>query len=205
PADRAVNDSRFGIHPSPYQTEVLLGYAAVHELPRQLSKGDRVLRNDHNAGGILVQTMNDAGPPLAADTFYIGTMMQKRVHQCALGSPRRRMDNNPSRLVDNDTICVLIEYIQRQRFWLQRARPGRQLLNLYQIIGSYPCAWLYPVAVESHFAFADEPLYFGTAEFGWGRFMQKMARKKQVQTHARFRAIHKHLLERHGNVNGSTQ
>src|SRR5215467_3620994 len=109
PADRAVDDSRLRIHPSPYQGEIFFGYATLHELPRQSPKRECILGDDHNAGSVLVQTVDNAGPPLTTDTIDIGRMMQKRIDQRAAGSSSRWVDNHPGQLIDNHAIVILIE------------------------------------------------------------------------------------------------
>ena len=82
-----------------------------------------VFRGDHDAAGVLVEPMDDAWPPNAANARQrITAMRQQGVHQCSTWRSRRGMDNHACRFIDYDHVLVLVQNIQVNRLWLDRGR-----------------------------------------------------------------------------------
>lgn len=72
------------------------------------------LGNDQQAGSILVDPVDDAGPRDAADPGKLPpAVMEQGVDQRSVGVSRRRMDHKAGRLVDDDQMFVFISDGQR--------------------------------------------------------------------------------------------
>ncbi len=78
-----------------------------------------VLGDNDNSRSILVQPVDDPWPTLSSDALKIGTVIEEGVHQSLFLSPRSRMHHHSWGLVDHDTIRILVEDIQGNRFWQQ--------------------------------------------------------------------------------------
>ena len=67
--------------------------------------------DDKQSGGTLVEPVHDAGPLDPADARQARpTMADQRVDQRAGRMARRRMDDEPGRLIDHDQMLVLINH-----------------------------------------------------------------------------------------------
>ena len=72
------------------------------------------LGDDQKAGRVLVEPVDDARPPDPADAGEArAAMADQRIDQGAIGMARRRMDDEPGRLVDHDQMLVLVDDIKR--------------------------------------------------------------------------------------------
>jgi hypothetical protein len=86
----------------------------VGELPGQPFVRDIGLGHDQQARGILVDAMDDPRPRDAADARKLATaMVQQGVDQRTIGIARRRVDDQPRRLVDHDQVRVFVNDRQR--------------------------------------------------------------------------------------------
>ena len=71
-------------------------------------------RRQHDAGGVLVETVDDSRPHLAANAGQpIAAMRDQRVHKRAVGLAGARMDDHAGGLVDDDQVGILIQNVQR--------------------------------------------------------------------------------------------
>ena len=103
------------------------GPAVIGELVRQALMRAVVLGHDEQAGGVLVEPMHDARPLHAADARQaVAAMGDERVHERAGLMSRRRVDDQPGRLVDDDEVVVLVHdgKIDGFRLRLGRHRGG---------------------------------------------------------------------------------
>ena len=83
--------------------------------------GKIVLGRDQQPGGVLVDPMYDAGPPLPADTGEsVPTVKEQGVHQGPVRVAGGRMDHHAPGLVDDDHIAVFKDHIQGQILRKQR-------------------------------------------------------------------------------------
>lgn len=73
-----------------------------------------ILGRHHHPRGVLVETMDDAGPEFATDAGEIVTVMEESVDQGPLTVTRRRMNDQSGRLVDDDEMRVFVKNLQRQ-------------------------------------------------------------------------------------------
>src|ERR1019366_10438446 len=83
--------------------------------------GEIVLRDDDQAAGFFVETVNDAGPKVSADFREGLEAMKQSVHQrAAIASVFRRagasMHHHACGLYDDGEVLVLIDHIERNVF-----------------------------------------------------------------------------------------
>ncbi len=83
------------------------------KLGRQITMGFIVLCDHEAAAGFLVQTMDDTGAFLPADSRQCCAVMEQGIDECVLAVARARMDNHTGRLVDYDEVPVLKKDIER--------------------------------------------------------------------------------------------
>jgi hypothetical protein len=62
--------------------------------------------------------MNDAGPFFSADSGQGRAMAEQRINQGVLLMASARMNNKPSRLIDNNEIIILEQNLERNGLWL---------------------------------------------------------------------------------------
>ena len=80
-ADGRVDDGFRWIDAAVHESEVLLLHRALLQLPREVDVGAVVLGDDEQAGGVLVQAVDDAGPEDAADARQVGAVGEQGVDQ----------------------------------------------------------------------------------------------------------------------------
>ena len=102
--------------------QVARGEGGGQRRVRELGLGDH-----HDAGGVLVQPMHDAGPALAADAGeLLAAMRQQGVDQRAVLVAGGGMHDQPGGLVEHDQVGVLVEDGERDRLRLGRGGRGRR-------------------------------------------------------------------------------
>ena len=85
------------------------------ELPGQPPVGRIGFRHHQQAGGLLVETVDDPGAQDAADPREVPAVVEKGVDQRPARMAGGRMDDHPRRLVDDQQRCVLVENLQGDR------------------------------------------------------------------------------------------
>ena len=116
---------------------------AQGKVARQRVMGDLGLGDDHQTARVLVETMDDTGPADPADPGKAcTTMVDQRVYECTVRVSRRRVDNQPRGLIDDDQMCILKSDIQRDR--LRYRRRIRMIRKDYNEIlaAAYPRRWI---------------------------------------------------------------
>lgn len=89
--------------------------AMVGELGGEALMGEVVLGDDEQAARVLVEAVDDAGPAHAADPGQAHPAMRDQpIDEGAVLVPRRRVHDEPCRLVDDDEILVLMDDGERQ-------------------------------------------------------------------------------------------
>jgi hypothetical protein len=78
-----------------------------------------VLGHQQKAGGFLVQTVDQAGPPHAAHAREIAQVVQQGIDQRALLVSSRGVHHQTGRLVNHGQVLVLIGDHERQRLGFQ--------------------------------------------------------------------------------------
>ena len=91
------------------QRDVRLVDAALLHLAREAPVGRVRLRDDDEAGRVLVQPVHDAGALHAADARQVRHERQQRVHERAVRVPRRGVHREPRGLVHHDELIVLVD------------------------------------------------------------------------------------------------
>src|SRR5204863_7557803 len=95
-----------------------------------------VLCHNQASTGLLIETMNDTGSFLAADSGKGGAMMEQRIHQCVLAMPGTGMNDQPGRFVDDEQVLVFKKNLQRNRLGLIFSLLQRRLAHLDAIPAS---------------------------------------------------------------------
>lgn len=122
-AQRRVDSAVAAVGHAPDERPVAPFHAAVTAMGGKL-RGKGCVRNvrlgnHHDARRILVQTMDDAGSPYAADTGQaVAAVVQQRVDQRPGPVAGRGVDHHAGRLVDHDDGLVFVKDVQRDRLRL---------------------------------------------------------------------------------------
>ena len=135
-ADGRVDRAR--VIPDPAADEADIGpcQRMVLELRGERGVGGVVFRRDDEAGGILVDPVDDAGALFPADAGErVAAVREQRVDQRSVRVPRRGMDDESLGLVDDDDIRVLVADLQRDRLRLDRDLADLRERQLQRISG----------------------------------------------------------------------
>ena len=89
------------------QSPVFPLHGAGLELAHQIGLGLQGLGHHHEAGGVLVQAVHDAGP---GHLGQLGRVMQQRVEQGATPVATARMHHQTGRLVDDEDGLILVHH-----------------------------------------------------------------------------------------------
>ncbi len=138
------------------------------------------LGDDQKARRILIETVDDARTFDAADAGEAyAAVGDKRVDERAGGVPRRRMHDQPRRLVDDDHVFVFVDDRKGNIFALRRAFLGLRNGDLVAIAGpGLAPGFEYRLTAEPHLAGGDQALQLRPAEIG------KPAGQPEVETNA---------------------
>ena len=130
--DRLVDHPARSVGRAPHEREVAAlerpaVAAMAGELRRQRLMGAVVLRDHHQAGGVLVEAVHDAGPPLAADAGEtVAAMGDQRIDQSAGRVSGGGMHDQPFGLVDHDDVGVLVNHVERNGLGSRLCRRRRR-------------------------------------------------------------------------------
>jgi len=94
--------------------EVMPRYRSFRQLAHQCRMRLQGLCDQQEPGRILVDTMDDPGP---WHLLQLRSVVQQAIHQRATRVARPRMDDQASRLVDDQQVLILIHNIQRYGLW----------------------------------------------------------------------------------------
>jgi hypothetical protein len=123
---------------------------AQGKVARQRVMGGLGLGDDHQTARVLVETMDDTGPANPADSGKASAAMTNQgVDECAVRVSRRRVNNQPRGLVDDDQMCILKADIQRDRlrYWRRICMIREDYDEI--LTAAYPRRW---IAQRSPFA-----------------------------------------------------
>ncbi len=93
----------------------------------QAPMGDVVFSDDHAAGGVFIEPMDDAGSHLTADAAKVVTMMEEGIDEGAVWVPGCGVDDQSGRFIEHEDVFVLKEDLQRDV--LGNDGDGRDLWN----------------------------------------------------------------------------
>src|SRR5690554_4245289 len=111
PANGRIHRSATGKR-THYHGLVFPAHGAFLQLVNQRGVGNQAAGHHHNAGGVFIQPVHNAGP---GQVFHFRRIVQQRIHQGAVGMARRRVHHQPGRLVDHQQVLVFVHDIQRDR------------------------------------------------------------------------------------------
>jgi hypothetical protein len=126
PGDGGLDAKLAGIEVAPGECRVASAHPASSDGRAQPAMSQVRLGDDHEARGIPVQSVNDAGPPLRS-TGQRRSPRDQRVHEGIVPVPRRRMDDQTGRFVDDGEVFVLKDDREWDRVGLES--PGRLLIG----------------------------------------------------------------------------
>ena len=177
-ADGADNRPGIGCRLTVHHRQVLAAGDALLDLDLQPHQCLLALGHDDAAGGVLVETVHDAGTHLTADAGQVRAMVQQAVDQGAVLVARCRMHGEAGGLVEHNQMGVLKQHIQGHRLGQQvlqrlgRGHPQRDHITRAQ-------GRLGPAgdAVDPHVTGVDELLDAGSALLG------ALAHQPAIQTH----------------------
>ena len=170
-----------------HHRQIMPGHAMGLELGGQAVVGAVGLGRDQKARGILVDPVDDPGPPLAADPRQrVAAVEKQRVDQ----RPRRRagrgMDDHSGRLVDDDQIGILPDHRQGdifgQRLDRSRGVKAQQIDLTFSHLG-FEVGDQHPVPADG--PFGDHPHQAGPRQRG---FLWHGGGKRLIKTVGRVRA-----------------
>src|SRR5881227_1702043 len=100
---------------------------------------------DNATARVFVETMNDAGALLSADSRQSRAVVQERVHQSMFAMTSARVNDKSRRLINDDQVVIFEENLKRDLLW--------QGLDLFAI--SNNLAWPAGRVVETNKPVAD--------------------------------------------------
>ena len=124
--------------------------------------GEIVLGNHEAAGGVLVEPVDDARPPFAADAGERRAMGQERVDERTRLVARRGVRDQPGGLVDHQQIVVLVKQRQVNRLGDECGVHRRRFLPRNHVGRTDRLAGLGRTLVQLDVTLADEGLHAGT-------------------------------------------
>ncbi len=148
----------FGDHPFDERQVATLQLDAIVTGEQQLQTDQRglVLGHHHHARRLAIEPMHDAGAPLAADAGQrIAAVVKERVDQRARLVRRRRMDDQPRRLVEHQQMRVLEKNGQRNVFGQILRRHGRRRTKNDALVGVHFAAGFGARPAHLHLALLD--------------------------------------------------
>ena len=170
-ANAGGDGARVFLHPAVDQGNVLLLYFALGKLLSQFAMRLVILGDDNQPASFLVETMDDAGAHLAANTRELREMMQECVNQSAaitgvFGRSGPGMNHHAGRLVDDGEVVVFVDDVEwnlfgdgAQRSTLGRTQDGNAFVapKLERRFGGS--------TVQENLFIADQFLHAGSADF----------------------------------------
>ena len=144
-----------------------------------------IFGNDHDAAGILIQPVHDAGADHPVDARQVLTVKQQRIDQRARIMSRRRMHYHASGFIEHDHIFIFIDDIQRNvfRLRLQRNRPGQYDLK-------YISRFNFIIRLDQLASFTDAPFVQQNLDMGTGALQH--IRKKYISPFPGIGGIRRH-------------
>ncbi len=103
--------------------------------------GGIILGDDETTTRLFVETMNDAGTLLSADSRQSRAVVEERIDESVFAMTSTRMNDKPRRLVDDDEIVVFEEYLNRDRLREHLDLFQRRLDQLNLVAASDNLAW----------------------------------------------------------------
>lgn len=125
-ADIAADFTLRGVGNATHHGQIGAFHTVIGKLFGQGGMGDVSLGGHHKATGILIETVDDAGPLDSADARQgIAAMSEKSIDQSAVRVAGCGMHNQPRRFVDDDELVIFVNHMKGNVLG-----PGRRLFGL---------------------------------------------------------------------------
>ena len=125
-----------------------------------------VLGHHQQAGGVLVQAVDDAGAQLTADAGKVMDMIQQGIDQRAVLVAGGGVYHHALGLVQHGDVCILIHDAQRQRLGTHLGLPHVGEGCFQHVPGLYRGLFGGRTTVDGDSPFPDQSLGSGTGERG---------------------------------------
>ena len=162
--DRALPFARPG---TVRQRHILANHAALRDHAHQRIHGSAAARHDHQAAGVLVQPVHDAG------TRHLGSSAiacQQTIEQRAAPVARRRVHHQPCRLVHHQKVGIFVHHLDVHGFRAKRLALQRGLhfhTNLVTCLNAQG-RLEHRLAIELHGPLGQQLLQVAARELGHG-------------------------------------
>ena len=180
PADRKLNHATVAGHLSEDDGKIDFTNAASGKLTRKMGMRGRVFGDDEYAGGVFVQTVNDARPQLAADGPDGRTVIQQGIDQSAGRVAGGRVNNHPGRLVEDDQVIIFVEYIQGQRLRFHHRVSWRRYTTGDLILRLQPVTGLFRQAIDRNLAVLNQDCRLRARQGGYTRGNQQINTRPRI-------------------------
>ena len=115
PPDGLINGAATREYAVAYR-KIVPRYISFRQLAHQCRVGRQRLGDQQESGRILVDTVDNPGP---RHLLKLRRMVQQAVHECAARVTRSRVDNQPSRFIDDQQVLILVHDVQLYGLWLR--------------------------------------------------------------------------------------
>ncbi len=126
PPDRPVDPTLSPIDFAPGKSNIHFFNCSILKLKREMLICRRVFGDNHHTGSVLVQSMDDSRPAYPADPLEMRPAVQEGIDQSAAPMPGSGMNRQSRCFIDHDTVCVLMENVQRQGLGMDGRITGRR-------------------------------------------------------------------------------
>jgi hypothetical protein len=120
PSDGSIDQTFILLKNSMSNGKIDLLHEAILELSGQLVKSLIILGDDHHAGSLPVETVDDARSQHTVNSSEVFAMMEKCINQCSGCVSRSRMDNHAGWFVNHDDGGIFIQDREGEGFGFQR-------------------------------------------------------------------------------------
>ena len=126
-------DRRLGRSPPGFmsQGQILALYLSARNRTHQRLHGGAGLGHHHEAAGVLVEPVNNAGPWQQPSPFM---MRKQAIEQRATPMARRRMDHQTHPFVENQQISILVQHSQIHGLGIKGAGLSRQITTQLNLV-----------------------------------------------------------------------
>ena len=138
------------------------------ELFDQTLMGKIIFRHNHNARGVFIQPVHDAGTQFPADAGQIPAVVQKAMDQRSLEMAVGGVDNKTGRLGEHNDILILMQNRKIKFLGDKGSRLGRRQPDEDCLPCPHPVAGFSHGVINENIAGADEMLNTGAGQFAAG-------------------------------------
>ncbi len=166
-------DMALSVHAADHDRFILASHRTVLELRHQRGMGPWTHRHDHDATGVLVQTVHDAG---SRQRGQFGKMVQQGVYEGSVAIASSRMHHQAGRLVDDQKVGVAKQHLERNLLRLPTLIGEQFQGQIDPLPTAQPFAGFHDPAIETNHAVPD-PLLQARA-----RVLRQESSKNGIET-----------------------